>query len=72
MPDVHREREACEAFILSQKHAGWVPVPDLYDDGGLSGGTMQRPALQRLLADIESASRELNSFSRPSSEDLRV
>ena len=47
------QREACEAFIKSQKHAGWIAVPDLYDDGGLSGGTMERPALQRLLADIK-------------------
>ena len=46
------QREACEAFILSQKHEGWVALPALYDDGGYSGGTMQRPALQRLLADI--------------------
>ncbi len=48
------QREACAAYILSQKHAGWVPLPDLYDDGGLSGGTMERPALKRLLADITS------------------
>jgi DNA invertase Pin-like site-specific DNA recombinase len=48
------QREACEAFITSQKHAGWVAVRDLYDDGGLSGGTIERPALQRLLADIKS------------------
>ncbi|MBY0224982.1 MAG: recombinase family protein [Hyphomicrobium sp.] len=48
------QREACEAYITSQKHAGWVPVPDLFDDGGLSGGTMERPALLRLLADIKS------------------
>ena len=47
------QREACEAFILSQKHAGWVAVRNLYDDGGLSGGTMERPALLRLLADIK-------------------
>lgn len=47
------QREACEAFIKSQKHAGWVAVRELYDDGGLSGGTMERPALQRLLADIK-------------------
>lgn len=46
------QREACEAYITSQKHAGWMAVRDLYDDGGLSGGTMGRPALQRLLADI--------------------
>jgi DNA invertase Pin-like site-specific DNA recombinase len=48
------QREACEAYITSQKHAGWVAVRDLYDDGGLSGGTMERPALKRLLADIKS------------------
>jgi site-specific DNA recombinase len=47
------QREACEAFILSQRHAGWVALPEMYDDGGLSGGTMERPALQRLLADIK-------------------
>ena len=38
------QREAGEAFILSQKHEGWVALPALYDDGGYSGGTMQRPA----------------------------
>ena len=47
------QREASEAFIISQKHAGWVAVRDLYDDGGLSGGTLERPALQRLLGDIK-------------------
>jgi site-specific DNA recombinase len=46
------QREACEAFILSQKGSGWVALPTMYDDGGLSGGTLERPALQRLLADI--------------------
>ena len=47
------QREACEAYIVSQRHAGWIALPDMYDDGGLSGGTMERPALQRLLADIK-------------------
>ncbi len=47
------QREACEAYIENQRHAGWVALPDMYDDGGLSGGTMERPALQRLLADIK-------------------
>jgi site-specific DNA recombinase len=46
------QREACEAFILSQKHEGWSALPQPYDDGGVSGGTMDRPALKRLLADI--------------------
>jgi len=46
------QRAACEAYILSQQHEGWVLVPDHYDDGGVSGGTLDRPALQRLLADI--------------------
>ena len=47
------QREACEAYIVSQKSTGWVALPDMYDDGGISGGTMERPALKRLLADIE-------------------
>ena len=47
------QREACAAFILSQKHEGWSALPALYDDGGYSGGTMERPALKRLIADIE-------------------
>ena len=46
------QREACAAFVLSQKHEGWSVLPTLYDDGGYSGGTLDRPALQRLLADI--------------------
>ena len=46
------QRESCEAYITSQKSSGWVALPDMYDDGGISGGTMERPALQRLLADI--------------------
>lgn len=44
--------EACVAFIASQIGLGWKLVPDRYDDGGISGGTMERPALQRLLQDI--------------------
>ena len=47
------QRESCEAFILSQKHEGWTALPGMYDDGGLSGGTLERPALKRILADIE-------------------
>jgi DNA invertase Pin-like site-specific DNA recombinase len=47
------QRAACEAFIASQRSEGWVLVHDRYDDGGVSGGTLERPALKRLLADIE-------------------
>ncbi|KRA79741.1 recombinase family protein [Altererythrobacter sp. Root672] len=47
------QREACVAYILSQASEGWKLVPERYDDGGLSGGTLQRPALQRLLADVK-------------------
>ncbi|NQW09478.1 MAG: recombinase family protein [Alphaproteobacteria bacterium] len=51
---LHAQREACEAYIASQRSEGWVLVRDQYDDGGISGGTLERPALKRLLADIES------------------
>src|SRR5579884_649307 len=47
------QREACEAYIASQRHEGWVLVPHRYDDGGISGGTLERPALKRLIADVE-------------------
>lgn len=46
------QREACGAYILSQASEGWTALPDVYDDGGLSGGTMERPALKRLLAEV--------------------
>src|SRR5437764_402912 len=46
------QREAGEAYIASQRQQGWIALPDHYDDGGYTGGNMERPALQRLLADI--------------------
>ena len=45
------QREACEAFIASQRNEGWTPLPERYDEGGFTGGNMDRPALQRLLSD---------------------
>ena len=50
---LHAQRESCEAYIASQRSEGWVLVRDQYDDGGVSGGTLERPGLKRLLADIE-------------------
>ena len=47
------QREASEAYVKSQAHEGWRLIPDHYDDGGYSGGSMVRPALQKLLADVE-------------------
>ncbi|MFN8869633.1 MAG: recombinase family protein, partial [Phycisphaerae bacterium] len=46
------QRDSAENFIASQKHAGWVCVQERYDDGGFTGGNIERPAVQRLLADI--------------------
>ena len=71
------QREACEAYVASQRSEGWVLVPDRYDDGGISGATLERPALKRLLRDVEAGlvdvvvvykidrlSRSLTDFSR--------
>lgn len=50
---LHAQREACEAYVKSQVGEGWAALPAQYDDGGFSGGTLERPAVQRLLADID-------------------
>jgi site-specific DNA recombinase len=50
---LHAQREACEAYIASQRHEGWALVPTHYDDGGYSGGSMERPGLAALMADVE-------------------
>jgi DNA invertase Pin-like site-specific DNA recombinase len=47
------QQEACVAYIASQKHEGWKMLPTRYDDGGISGGTLERPGLKQLLADID-------------------
>ncbi len=49
---LHAQRDACLAYISSQRHEGWKALPTRYDDGGFSGGTLKRPAMQQLLADI--------------------
>src|SRR6202158_2985421 len=51
---LHAQREACEAYVLSQRHEGWQLLPTHYDDGGFSGGNMERPGLKKLLDDIAS------------------
>ncbi len=50
---INSQRDAGATCIASRRTEGWIPVADDYDDGGFSGGTLQRPALQRLIADIE-------------------
>ena len=75
------QRESAENYIASQKHSGWTCLPDLYDDGGFTGGNMERPAVQKLMADIQAGrvdcvvvykvdrlSRSLMDFSRMMSE----
>src|SRR5688500_11716134 len=47
------QREVCRAYIKCQAHRNWVEVPEQYDDGGISGGSLNRPALKRLINDIE-------------------
>ncbi len=50
---LHAQREACAAYIASQKHEGWVALPEHYDDGGISGGTLERAGLKKLLQHVD-------------------
>jgi Resolvase, N terminal domain len=61
---LHAQRGACESYIKSQQGEGWRLVETAYDDGGLSGATMNRPALQRLLSDIREHLIELWQFTK--------
>ena len=56
---LHAQREACAAYVQSQRNEGWQLLPKHYDDGGYSGGNLERPALQQLLADIEAGAVDL-------------
>src|SRR5262245_17766529 len=66
------QREACEAFINSQRHEGWVCLPACYDDGGFSGATMDRPALQRLLADITAGRIDIDRLTRSLADFAKI
>lgn len=54
---LHAQREACEAYVKSQRGEGWRASKEIYDDGVISGGTMERPALKRLLAEVAAGAR---------------
>ncbi len=58
------QREACAAYILSQKHEGWAELNDRHDDGGFSGGSMERPDLKALLDDVRRGPLMSLSFTR--------
>ena len=49
---LHAQREACEAYVASQRHEGWIALAEHYDDPGFSGGNIERPGLQKLMRDV--------------------
>jgi Resolvase, N terminal domain len=61
---LNAQREACAAYVDSQRHEGWLALDDRYDDGGYSGGTLERPALQRLIRTSRPAGSTLSSATR--------
>ena len=65
------QREAGEAYIASQQHEGWVCLPDRYDDGGFTGGNMDRPALARLFTEYEPARSTAWSFTKSTGSAAR-
>ena len=69
---LHAQQEACAAYILSQAAEGWSLIPADYDDGGLSGGTLERPALRRLLVDIDVAVYKVDRLSRSLSDFAKL
>ena len=60
---LHAQRDACQAYVLSQAGERWTALATLYDDGGFSGGSMERPALRRLLEDIAGGAGSTPSWS---------
>jgi hypothetical protein len=64
------QREACEAFIASQRHEGWRALPALYDDGGYSGGNLERPALKSLLGQPENQRNKTRDLRLPTAPEL--
>ena len=61
---LHAQREACEAYIASQRSEGWVPVRDRYDDGGISGGTLDRPGLPQVRTALKDEPELMDAFLR--------
>ena len=68
---LHAQREACEAYIASQRSEGWVLLRDQYDDGGISGGTLERPGLKALMRTSRTAWSTWSSSTRSTASAAR-